>query len=242
MSEWLYSIWGQRYCSFLYAQRYKPRRRKKKSKTTLIPNRVGIAKRPEEANLKLKYGHLEGDTIVSGRKTGSKQALSVIYDRKTQYTLAKKINSLKPKENNAAIIEIANKLKVFKTLTLDNGLENIYHEKLQQELNIKIYFCNPYSSWQKGGVENANKLIRRYIPKGCDIGNYSQEYINRVCEILNNKPRKSLGYKTPLETMNNNLIKEGAENKSQPPVGGWLKTENLAKLIKKTPVGVALRG
>ena len=91
------------------------------------------------------------------------------------------------------------------SLTQDNGIENTRHE----ELGVPVYFCDPYSSWQKGGVENANKMIRRFIPKGADIAAYSQEYVSMAVDILNNKPRKSLGYKTPLEVMQkNNLLVE----------------------------------
>jgi IS30 family transposase len=83
------------------------------------------------------------------------------------------------------------------SLTLDNGIENRQHE----EIGIPIYFCDPYSSWQKGGVENANKMIRRFIPKGSDISNYSDKEIAEIVRILNNKPRESLDYKTPYEVM-----------------------------------------
>jgi len=82
-------------------------------------------------------------------------------------------------------------------LTLDNGIENRFYEKLR----ISTFFCDPYSSWQKGGVENINGMIRRFIPKGSDISKYSDEFIRKVENILNNKPRKSLGYKTPKEVM-----------------------------------------
>lgn len=203
--EWLYSIWGQRYCKYLKSKRYDPRkRRKKKTKKSLIPNRIGIEMRPTSINNNRRYGHCEADTIVSGKKTGSKNALAVTYQRKAKYIGISKITSLKPKEFNQAIFKIKNK-QIIKSLTLDNGIENQYHEKL----GVDTYFCDPYSSWQKAGVENGNGMIRRYIPKGTDIANYSDKYVRMVEDILNNKPRKSLGYKTPLEVMlKHNLIKK----------------------------------
>jgi transposase, IS30 family len=82
-------------------------------------------------------------------------------------------------------------------MSFDNGIENTKH----YELGISTYFCDPYSSWQKGGIENLNKMIRQYIPKGSDIAKYSHRDILKIQTILNNKPRKSLGYQTPLEVM-----------------------------------------
>ena len=195
--EWLYSNRAQRYCKYLYSKRYKPKKRKaKKTKKVIIPNRKGIELRPLGATNKTRYGHFESDTIVSGRKTGSKVGLAVTYERKTKFLKIKKIRSLKPDLMNKALDKMTNNL-IVKSLTMDNGIENQYYE----ELGIPTYFCDAYSSWQKGGVENGNKLIRRYIPKGTDIGKYSDGYVSIVEEILNNKPRKSLGYKTPLEAM-----------------------------------------
>lgn len=203
--EWLYSVWGQKYCKFLYSERCKVKKRKtKKSKRTLIPHRIGIELRPEKINQRLEYGHYEGDTIVSGKKTTSKRSLAVIHERKAKYTKLRKINSLKPKLFNEAIEKMKDNLEV-KSFTFDNGIENTKHE----ELKVDTYFCDPYSSWQKGGIENCNKMIRRYIPKGSDINDYSDEYVMMIENILNNKPRKSLGYKTPYEVMiENNLLVE----------------------------------
>ena len=163
--EWLYSIYGQRYTKYLCTKRYKPRkRRKKKNKKQLIPNRISINERPEFINNRSEYGHWETDTIVSGKKTGSKKALSVAYERKSKYIEAKKINDLKPDSMNSALREMDSSLAI-NSLTFDNGIENQYHE----ELGISTYFCDAYSSWQKGGIENANAIIRRFIPKGIDI-------------------------------------------------------------------------
>ena len=96
------------------------------------------------------------------------------------------------------------RLRKMESLTLDNGIENRDHEKI----GTTTYFCDPYSSWQKGGVENSNKLIRRYIPKGANIDGYSDKYIQKIINIINNKPRKILNYKTPREIMiENNQLK-----------------------------------
>lgn len=195
--EWLRTGVGAKYCRYLYSGRYTVKRRKgKKTKKTLIPHRISIAERPLGATNRTRYGHWESDTIVSGKHTGSKAAGSVAYERKAKYIDARKISDLKPASHNRAVINMLHDKKAL-SISEDNGIENTKHE----ELGIPVYFCDPYSSWQKGGVENANKMIRRYIPKGADIAEYADEDFRRITRILNNKPRKSLDYKTPHEVM-----------------------------------------
>jgi len=203
--EWLYGSYGQALCPYLYSQRYVPRKRhKKRTKKSLIPNRIGIEQRPGIVSLNKEYGHYEGDTMVSGKKTASKTALSVIYERKAKYVNARKISNLKPSANRHAILEMKQWLRML-TMTLDNGVENREHEGF----GVSTFFCDSYSAWQKGGIENVNKLIRRFIPKSSDIGQYSNEYIKMVIDILNNTPRKSLNYKMPQEVMiENNQFKQ----------------------------------
>jgi len=198
----LYSPYGQRYCKYLKSHRYNKRKRgPKKTKKSLIPNRISIHERPAIIDNKLEYGHFEGDTIHSGKNTGSKVALSTIYELKAMYIDARKIPNLSPKENIKALERMFAKLKNSRSLTLDNGLENTLHEQLQKKFTIQTYFCDPHSSWQKPGIENANKLIRRFIPKGSDIGLYSRAFIRKKIKELNDTPRKALGYKTPNEVM-----------------------------------------
>lgn len=203
--EWLRSNRGQRYCKYLYSRRYRAKKYgQKKTKRVLIPTKKGLSLRPKGATNRTRYGHYENDTAVSGKKTGSKAALSVMYERKAKYIDAKKIKNMRPGSNNKAILKMKSD-KIVKSMTFDNGIENIKH----QELEVPTFFCDPYSSWQKGGVENCVKMIRRYIPKGCDINDYSDDDVERIVTLLNSKPRKSLGYKTPYEVMvENNLFKK----------------------------------
>jgi IS30 family transposase len=204
---WLYSVWGQSYTKYLYQKRDQRKKRKtKKTERVMIPNRVGIELRPEIVNDRSTFGHFEGDTIVSGKNsTGSlsKESLAVIYERKAKYIAARKINSMSPIQFNLGVKKILNQLNQKETMTLDNGIENRDHEKL----GLQTYFCDVYSSWQKPGVENANKMIRQYIPKGSDISCFSHQYVTMIIQRINNKPRKSLGYQTPMEVMlDNNLL------------------------------------
>lgn len=207
--EFIYSAYGQNLAKYLPSKRRnKRKRRKKRTKRTLIPNRVGIEHRPIAANR--QFGHYEGDTMTSGKKHHSKKALSVVYERKAKYVAAKRINSLRPKENGEAIKKIFGHFNNSRSCAFDNGIENANHQELQKAEGIATYFCDPFSAWQKPGVENVNRLIRRDVKKGSNINDYSDKYIANICEKLNNTPRKSLGFKTPKEIMlENNLLKVG---------------------------------
>lgn len=203
--KWLYSAWGQRYCHLLPKQRYKPKRRpKKKTKREMIPNRIGIEERPEGANDRSEFGHFEADTMVSGRKTKSKAALAVKCERKARYSRLKKIPNMKPSTHAKAEREMSKGMKM-STMTYDNGIENKHHEEVATALSIKTFFCNPYSSWEKGTVENTIGRIRRFIPKGADVSTYTDEQIQEIEDWLNHTPRKCLNFRTPYEIMSKNL-------------------------------------
>ena len=192
--EWLRSIYGTRYCHLLHAKRYYVKRRKtKKNRRVMIPYRKDISLRPRITG----FAHYEVDTVISGKRHKSKVSLSVIYNINSKYVDMRKINNLKPVTFNQAILSMKQRVKKIRTLTLDNGIENKHH----YQLGLDTYFCRPYHSFEKGGVENVNGLIRRYIKKGSDISKYSSQYIKQVVDILNNKPRKSLDYQTPYEVM-----------------------------------------
>lgn len=214
--EYLYSPHGQSFCKYLRSRRHTKKKKKgKKLKKHLIPNRISIHERPEQISNNSEYGHYEGDTVVSGKKTKSKVSLVTIYERKAMYIDAKKIPSLSPVFYNPAVKYLFKKLNKTKSWTLDNGIENVKHEALEKTLKIKTYFCDPYSSWQKPGIENANKLIRRFIPKGVNISLYSGTFIRRNIQELNDTPRKALGWKTPNEVMKErNLLKKKSNKKS----------------------------
>lgn len=189
---WLRTSSGQRYCKYLYSKRYEKKKRIKKTKRVMIPNRVSIWNRFKGATNRTRYGHWEVDAVVSPK--GKRGYLSVIQERKTKLVKIFKCNSMSPKEHIKKHKKVVSDFKVL-SMTFDNGIENKYHE----ELNIPTFFCDPYSSWQKGGVENANKMIRKYIPKWTDISKIPVEYIKWVEYIINSKPRKLLNYKTALE-------------------------------------------
>lgn len=195
--EWLRTGRGAKYCIYLYSKRHMVKHHNpNKTKRVLIPHRISISERPLGATNRTRYGHYEGDTLVSGKHTKSAAAGSVIYERKAKFIDARRINNLKPVSHNQAVTRMLKHKKAL-SITEDNGIENTRH----YELAVPAYFCDPYSSWQKGGVEHAIKMIRRFIPKGANLTEYTSADFKRVCHILNNKPRKSLGYRTPYEVM-----------------------------------------
>jgi transposase, IS30 family len=203
--KWLYSVHGQRYCALLPMQRKQPKRRRPKAQRSMIPNRVGIEERPQEANDRSAYGHHETDTMVSGKSTGSTAALTLLHDRKARYTLLQRIPNLKPATNARALIAMGSMVRCH-SITHDNGIENRRHETVARRLSARTYFCNRYRSWEKGSVENAIGRIRRFIPKGADIGKYSMQDIAAIEHWLNHTPRKCLDFKTPYEIMSENLL------------------------------------
>ena len=210
--SWLYSVWGQPYCHLLPSRHYRQRKRKKaKGKSReMIPDRVGILAKP--SGFERELGHFEHDTFVSGRKTGSKQAVSVLHEPIAKYLSLRKIRCLKPKINEQAVQSMLYQFKKPLSLTRDNGIEN----KCHKDTFVPSFFCDPYSAWQKPHVENVIKLLRRFFYKGSDLSQYSGDEVSFVEQILNNKPRKCLGYKTPLEVMvENDMLKSEKDNRQE---------------------------
>jgi len=201
--KWLYSSWWQSYCQCLPSMQTKPKRRMrwvKKKKREMIPDRVSISQRPDEANSRSEVWHWEADTIVSGKKTGSKVALCTMVDRKSRYTRIRRIENLRPDSMNEAILSSMRWLPCH-TITYDNGIENKRHMIIVDILCCLTFFCHPYHSWEKGTNENTNGRIRRYIPKWDNIGRYSHAEVQEIENWLNHTPRKCLNYKTPYEVM-----------------------------------------
>jgi len=170
----------------------------RKERKTKIPNRIPIDARPKSVENRRRCGHWEGDSLISRK---SNAALNTLTERKSRLVLITKLPRKGAAETNRAIINRLKKLpaKGRQTLTLDNGTENAKHEQLSAKLGIKCYFAHPYASWERGTNENINGLIRWYLPKGTDFSKIAPELIARIEYLLNSRPRKCLGYKTPLE-------------------------------------------
>lgn len=148
----------------------------------------------------MRIGDVEADFILSG-KTG-KGILITIVCRKLRIIFIEQILNVNIKNVHRAFKKVKKKFPEMKTMTTDNDLLLQKHRELEKILGgVKIYFCDPYSSWQKGSVENANKNIRKYIPKGNDISKYSNYRIKKIEEKLNNRIMECLNFLTPYEAL-----------------------------------------
>lgn len=175
-------------------------RYQRKQRRTFIPDKVSISARPEYVNDKLEPGHLESDSMVGkGRKYG----LSAQYERSLHLVRLNKIDNFTAQETKEAIkIAIESLPDGFaKSLTFDNGGENAKHLELKEEYNLQTFFCDPYRPYQKGGVENVIGLVRQYFPKGTDLTDITNHQIFQIQELLNDRPRKTLDFKTPNELL-----------------------------------------
>ncbi len=176
----------------------KPYRQKwgSRKKRTIIPNRVSIKERPKAANEKKEIGHLESDSMIF---SGQREIFSVQVDRKSQKCVITLLENKTAKETKMAIegaLEVYGLAEV-KTITYDNGSENTQHDEINELYGMRSYFCRAYASWQKGLVENMNKLIRQYFPRYTNMKKITQDFVEEIQEKLNNRPRKSLNYFTP---------------------------------------------
>jgi IS30 family transposase len=177
----------------------KQRRKRRNSRDMrgTIKNRVGIEHRPPIVDRKIRIGDWEGDTVVGKNHQG---ALVTLVDRKSKLTLMGRVNRYTAEAVEQAIIALMDMLpRRTYTLTVDNGKEFSNHESIAATLEIKVFFADPYSAWQRGLNENTNGLIRQYVPKGSDIRTLTDEQIEHIMDRLNNRPRKSLGFLTPNE-------------------------------------------
>jgi len=158
-------------------------------------NSKNIELRPKVADLRKRLGDLERDTIVGKHGTA---ALLTIVDRSSRLTLIGKVTRLNPKLTHELTVKLL-KRQVLRTITNDNGQEFQYSEQTEKALKTDIYFNNPYSSWERGTNENTNGLIRQYFPKGTNFDEVTDAEIRNVECLLNNRPRKTLGFKSPLQ-------------------------------------------
>jgi transposase, IS30 family len=155
-----------------------------------------IELRPDIVSLRSRIGDWEGDTVESCHH---KPGINTLVDRRTGYVLITRVRD----KTSASTVEAMKRLTTFPcyTVTLDNGPENTNWQDMESLLQISVYYAHPYHSWERGTNENTNGLIREYFPKGTDFTDISDEEIGRVECILNTRPRKRLGWLTPLEAM-----------------------------------------
>lgn len=163
---------------------------------------IPIQERPEIINNRLEPGHWETDNLEG--KRSDKSAISVTVERVMRKTKLSKLSSHTAQVKTKAVIQNLNQERkindIFvKSITFDRGPENSGYKEIGEKLKVQTYACNPYHSWEKGTVENMNKRIRRFIPKGISVEEITQDYLTLLEDKLNNTPRKVLNYLTPNE-------------------------------------------
>ena len=191
-----------------YLRRKQKTRRKKYGRKTQkgkIPGRVSIHERPEEVETRNVIGHWEGDSVEGKAHRGG---VHTQVERKTRLLLAAKLEDLTSGETLRAQKKLFTWLPkgVKKSTTVDNGKEFYFHQKFE----VPVFFADPYSSFQRGTNENTNGLLREYFPKKTDFTHIAQEEIDEVVKEINNRPRKCLKFRTPVEEFRKELLQTGA--------------------------------
>lgn len=179
----------------------RPRRQKqgcRKAQKSRIPERISIHARDAEVATRTSFGHWESDTVIYSKQ---RSVLSVQIERATRLLRFHKAPTKSAEDTEHAIRKTVESLpaKAFLTMTFDNGTEGARHTIIRDEYDIHTYFCDAYASWQKGAVENVNRIIRRYLPKTKDLSVLTDREIYDIQETINDTPRKCLGYRTPNE-------------------------------------------
>jgi IS30 family transposase len=174
------------------------------ARASCIPNRVCITKRPQEVEEKTRLGDWECDTVIGKDR---KSVLVTVVDRASLYTVCSRVLSRSARVVSQAIIRLLRPFKErVKTLTFDNGSEFVKHETIAQALEAATYFAHPYSSWERGVNENTNGLLRQFFPKHTDFRTVSWQQVQAAVDNLNNRPRKTRGYRTPNQLFNNQFV------------------------------------
>lgn len=172
-----------------------------------IVDAVSISERPATTEDRALPGHWEGDLLFGSRDS----QIATLVERHTRYVMLVKVPGKDTETVINALIKNARKLpqELYKSLTWDRGKEMAAHKRFTLATDIKVYFCDPQSPWQRGTNENTNGLLRQYFPKGNDLSGYSQAKLNAVARKLNERPRKTLDYETPAERFSQSVASTG---------------------------------
>jgi len=173
-------------------------KRRKARKLTKWENVIGIHERPEEVNARTQFGHWESDTVLGQRKTGG---FATHVERVTGFLIASRLHGGSGEEYADAMIDAFRDFpsRSRRSFTVDRGGEFTRHARIATQLNAKVYFCDPYSSWQKGTNENTNGLLRQYFPKKSSFLPITPSVLQAAVDSLNDRPRKRLGWLSPRE-------------------------------------------
>ncbi len=200
-------IYESPYGRFLYHYLRRKKRPKRQGRyqrlsheKTRIPERISIHARPLVIDMRGRVGDWESDSAQFRKQ---RAGLSVQYERKTMLARIHRVEDKSAKETLEALIGSVESLPeaFWRSITFDNGLEGAEHGRIRDAYGIATFFCDPYKSWQKGGVENLIGLVRQYLPKHVRIDTLTAKEVHDIQERLNNRPRKKLRYRTPNEML-----------------------------------------
>jgi len=184
----------------------KPRRRGVTATQGKIPDMVLVDERPAEVESRLIAGHYEGDLILGA---GNRSAVGVLVERTTRYTMLCRLEQKDATSVREAftrrLVDIPAQLRL--SLTYDQGKEMTQHKTLAADLGLKVFFCHPHSPWERGTCESQNGRIRHYLPKGTDLSLVSYQQLAAYQEMLNERPRKILGWKSPAQCFHDLISK-----------------------------------
>jgi transposase, IS30 family len=171
-----------------------------------LKNMISIHERPESVLTRQLFGDWEGDLI---KGEGNASAIGTLVERKSRLVILVKMKNCGADAALSGFERALNKVPAFArtSLAYDQGKEMAHHEKLARQLNLKVYFCDPHSPWQRPTNENMNGLVRQYLPKGLDLSIYSQKQLDRIAESLNTRPRAMHDFQTPQEVFNTEIQK-----------------------------------
>jgi IS30 family transposase len=175
-------------------------RRRTLAGSAIVPERLKILHRPEEVAARLVPGHWEGDLI---KGAFNRSSVGTLVERKTRFVTLAKMEGNGAEAALAGFTRQMRRLPGFlrRSLTYDRGLEMACHPELARRLKIDIWFCDPHSPWQRGSNENTNGLLRQFLQKGADLSQYSQCDLDYIAKLMNDRPRKTLGWRTPAEAL-----------------------------------------
>ena len=204
---WLYKPLQRKEKLWKFLPRHKAKRGLRKSRGAgahRIPNRISISERPHEIETKKVFGHWEGDLMAFQKNS---QHILVLRERKSMFTRSVPLASKHAALTAQSLIKVMEEIppRARQSLTIDNGNEFAAHETWLKEIGLPSYFCDPYASWQKGGIENTNGRLRRDLPRNSNIHTMPSEDFDETIDNYNSTPRKSLGWLTPTEAFNKNL-------------------------------------
>lgn len=201
------------------SKRGRPRRTAARRGGLCIPEDIEIKHRPEEVEERLLPGHWEGDFI---KGAFNRSAVGTLVERKTRFVVLCKMEGCSAEAALESFTRQMKRIPAFlrESLTYDRGSEMACHEALAKRLKLKIWFADPYAPWQRGSNENTNGLLRQFMPKGTDLSTLSQTHLNDIARLLNDRPRQTLGWRTPDQAMAEEIARFNAQAADQPSCDG----------------------